>query len=116
MPVDRMGPRLQLLTREPPMRQRPGARLLLCLISALAFLAVPALTQQRGAVRNALERVGGKDVVAREALVRFRGPSSQAALADLAADSDADAVRPVGRAGVVRVRSRSLGAAALAAR
>lgn len=98
------------------MQPRLGARLLLCLTCALAFLAVPALTQQRGGGRNALERVGGKDVVAREVLVRFRGASSPAALADLATDSDADAVRPVGRAGVVRVRSRSLSAAALAAR
>jgi subtilase family serine protease/subtilisin family serine protease len=70
-----------------------------------------ASTQGRG---RAVQLVNGREAVAREVLVKFRNPSVAAALA--AADADAEAVEPLGSTGLVRLRSRSLPAAALVAR
>src|SRR5688500_5354857 len=70
-----------------------------------------ASTQGRG---RAVQLVNGREAVAREVLVKFRNPTVAAALA--AADADAEAVEPLGSTGLLRLRSRSLTAAALVAR
>src|SRR4029079_18850780 len=77
-----------------------------------------ASSQPAGQRASRLERqsVNGRDVVAREGLVRFRNALQPPELAEMARETDAQAVERVGRVGAVRLRSRSLSAAALLAR
>ena len=72
-----------------------------------------ASTQGRG---RAVQLVNGREAVAREVLVKFRDPAVAAAPAAAVGDADIEAVEPIGGTGVVRLRSRSLNAAALVAR
>src|SRR6185295_736878 len=77
-----------------------------------------ASSQPAGQRASRLERqtVNGRDVVAREVLVRFRNALQPSELAEMATEVDAQAVERVGRAGAVRLRSRSFGTEALLAR
>jgi subtilisin family serine protease len=77
-----------------------------------------ASSQPAGQRASRLERqtVNGREVVAREVLVRFRNALQPLELAEMATETDAQAMERVGRAGAVRLRSRSLSAAALLAR
>src|SRR5215510_3169723 len=84
------------------------------LSGASLVLAPRSIVAQRAA-RFDRETINGRDVVAREVLVKFRQPPSASELAQLRADGDADDVRSLGRSGVFRLRSRSRSAAALAA-
>ncbi|MBA2259970.1 MAG: hypothetical protein H0W18_13825 [Acidobacteria bacterium] len=68
-----------------------------------------------GARTSDRERVNGREVAARETLVRFRDRVRPADLADLRARADGERIDQIGRTGVLRVRSRSMNAAALVA-
>ncbi len=81
----------------------------------LVFLSPLRLDGQRVS-RFDREIVNGREVVAGEALVKFRYPPAAADLARLAADANADDVRRVGRTGAMHVRSRAMNTAALLAR
>src|SRR5262245_8175800 len=96
------------------MRRILSVAVVLGLIAAVLFLAPRRMVAQRNA-RFERETVNGRDVVAREVLVKFRQPPSASELAQLRADGDADDVRSLGRSGVFRLRSRSRSAAALVA-
>lgn len=74
----------------------------------------PAAAQAPRAPRFDVEAVNGRDVVAREVLVRLRADSAQTR-GRLASLVDAQSVTRIGRSSLYRVRSRSLGAAALVA-
>jgi subtilisin family serine protease len=78
----------------------------------LLLLAPVRLDGQRG---SRLERqlVNGMEAVAGEALVRFREPVSPPALQAIVSETAAQRIEPVGRAGAVLIRSRSMSAAAL---
>jgi subtilisin family serine protease/subtilase family serine protease len=94
------------------MRRR--AVIYLCVLAgALGALWLP--TSAQGPARPAVERVGGRDARAREALVRFRRAPRAS---DLTSDGalDAETVTRIGRTGIYHLRSRSLGAATLMAR
>src|SRR5687767_11096490 len=82
---------------------------------AIVLLSVPASSQGRRVGQLEVENIGNRAAVAREVLVRWRGPIQPAQLAQIASGIDAESAEAVGRAGVVRVRSRSLSAAALLA-
>ena len=96
------------------MRRR--AVIYLCVLAgALGAIWLPTSAQSPGGAR--IERVGGRDAVAREALVKFRRAPRASDLDALRGDDiDAEAVAAVGRTGVYRVRSRSVDAGALVAR
>ena len=96
------------------MRRR--AVIYLCVLAgALGAIWLPTSAQSPGGGR--IERVGGRDAVAREALVKFRRAPRATDLDALSGDDiDAEDVAAVGRTGVYRVRSRSVDAAALVAR
>ena len=86
--------------------------------TALATLAASVLfplatSSQVRRERFEVERVASRDVVAREVLLKLRAPLPAAQLAPLASTLDAETVELLSRAGIVRVRSRSMGAAAL---
>jgi subtilisin family serine protease len=80
------------------------------LIAAPSTVLTRAL--QRATVDSRLETVGGKRVVAREVLVKFRNAPD---LASIHAALEVDADEIVGSAGVRRVHSRARGTAALIA-
>jgi subtilisin family serine protease len=82
---------------------------------AALLLSAPAQTQENRRQRLAVEIVNGHEVVAREALVRFRRPLQSAELAQVTAQADADLFRSVGRPGITRVHSRSIDATQLVA-
>src|SRR5262249_23439198 len=67
------------------------------------------------AARFERETFNGRDVVAREVLVKFRQRPQASDLAQIRADGDADDVRSIGHAGVFRLRSRSRNVDALLA-
>ena len=77
-----------------------------------------ASSQPAGQRASRLERqtVNGRDVVAREVLVRFRNALQPSELAGMATEADAQAVERLGRTGAVRLRSRSLSTEALITR
>jgi subtilisin family serine protease len=77
------------------------------LIVTLLTAAIPASGQS---VRT--ERIDGHDAAAKEVLVKLR-PAYAQWLPVLAAQVDSEFIQPLARAGVVRIRSRSWGAAAL---
>ena len=84
-------------------------------LAGAALLLAPRRTAAQRAGRFDRETVNGRDVVAREVLVKFRQRPLASDLAQIRADGDADDVRSIGRAGVFHIRSRSRSAAALAA-
>ncbi len=65
---------------------------------------------------QAIEIVNGREVAAGEVIVRFASRPSRAQSSLVVADAGADAAEPIGRAGLMLVRSRSLGTAALISR
>jgi len=74
------------------MRRILTVAVVLGLVAAVLFLAPRRMVAQRNA-RFERETVNGRDVVAREVLVKFRQPPSASELAQLRADGDADDVR-----------------------
>jgi subtilisin family serine protease/uncharacterized membrane protein len=83
------------------------------LFGALAAVWLPTSAQGPDAE---VQRVGGHEAVAREALVKFRRAPRGTDLDQIVGDVDADRLTAVGRSGVYRVRSRSMDAATLVAR
>jgi len=77
------------------------------LIAVFILLCLPAAGQVR------VEALGGRDVVAGEVLVKFRGSSSAQSAAFAASDADIAPPELVGRSGVVRLKSRNRDVAAL---
>src|SRR5688572_28802529 len=84
-------------------------------IGAAILLAPPPTEGQRSS-RFERQTVNGREVVAREVLVKFRQDIQSQDLAEIAVETDAQSVERVGRAGALRLRSRSVSAAALVAR
>jgi subtilisin family serine protease/subtilase family serine protease len=82
---------------------------------ALLILSQSAGSQGRRVGRFEVEDIGAREAVAREILVKFRQPPQPAQLGQLAADTDAEGLQPVGRTGLIRVLSRSRSATALRA-
>jgi len=80
------------------------------------FLWTPAPTRGQAPRRLDIQTVDGREAVAGEALVKFRQRMVAADLTRLVPEIDADEAQPLGRTGVVRVRSKSQSAAALVAR
>ena len=91
------------------------ARFGFTVLVALVLLSPLRLDGQRG-WRFDREVVNGREVVAGEALVKFRYLPAAADLAQFAADASADDVRRVGRTGAMLVRSRAMNTTALLAR
>src|SRR5688500_3203526 len=87
----------------------------LFVVAALVFLSPLRVDGQR-ASRLDREVVDGREVVAGEALVKFRRPLAPADLVQVAADVAADDVRRVGRSGAMLVRSPAMNTTALLAR
>src|SRR5688500_3261631 len=94
------------------MRRTPSVVASLVVVVALGVLSPLRLEGQR-ASRFDREIVDGREAVAGEALVKFRYPLPGPERARVAADTAADEVRRVGRAGAMHVRSRALNTAAL---
>ena len=85
----------------------------ICVLTILLGALSVRLHSQRAGV----ERVNGSDATPGEVIVKFRSAPGRAVVQELRSGAiDADAMRPVGRAGAMRVHSRSLDAATLAAR
>lgn len=97
------------------MRRTRFVLTVVCAVVALGLLWPQRLEGQR-ASRFDREIVNGREVVAGEALVKFRNPMQGAALARLAGEMSADEVRRVGRADAIHLRSRSVSTATLLAR
>ncbi|HJR59053.1 MAG TPA: CARDB domain-containing protein [Vicinamibacterales bacterium] len=93
------------------MRRTSFGTIVLAWVAGLIYFTAPASMQGPG--RPDRERVNGREVAAREALVRFRDPVGPALLADLHAQADGERIERIGGTGVLRVRSRSIDAAAL---
>lgn len=83
---------------------------------AVVLLSARASLQQGRGQRLDVQSVGGGDAVAREALVKFRRPLESTNLPRIYSDADADEIEPVGRSGLLHVRSRSLDVETLVAR
>src|SRR5262245_3298575 len=96
------------------MRRILSVAIVLGLAGAALLLAPRQIVAQRGG-RFERETFNGRDVVAREVLVKFRQRPQASDLAQIRADGDADDVRSIGHAGVFRVRSRSRNVNALLA-
>jgi subtilase family serine protease len=96
------------------MRRVLSVAVVLGLAGAAIVVAPRRLVAQRGG-RFERETVNGRDVVAREVLVKFRQPPSALDLTQIRAEGDASDVRSIGRAGIVRLRSRSRNVPALLA-
>ena len=82
------------------MRRTLSVAIVLGLAGAALLLAPQRIVAQRAA-RFERETLNGRDVVAREVLVKFRQQPQAADLAQIRADGDADDVRSIGRAGRV---------------
>src|SRR3954452_23184368 len=93
-----------------------GVTILLASVAAISLSAQALPPQARRGEATRIEMVDGREAVAAEVLVKFRQADPGADLSDIRAVADAAAIDPVGRAGVRRVRSRSMSAAALIAR
>jgi subtilisin family serine protease len=97
------------------LRSRRALRVCLCGVVAVFFLSSIRIEGQGGPRFNR-ETVNGREVVAREVLVKFRNRLPASELAQLAGDAVADEMRPVGRRGVLLLRSRAMNVPALLAR
>src|SRR5262245_50310668 len=89
-----------------------GTAMRVTVLGALTILLLSRATPMDGQ-RPEREQINGREAVAGEVLVRFRdavGSDQANAIAGLA---DAESVRPAGRRGLQRVRSRSLPIAVL---
>ena len=80
--------------------------LMVSVVAGVAAAAMPATTAQ-GPGEARIEQLDGRDVVRGEVLLKLRGAALAGDLTDLARLADADGVRPLGRTGVRRLRSRS---------
>src|SRR5215468_10179328 len=96
------------------MRRALSVAVLMALAGAVLVVAPRQIVAQRAA-RFERETFNGRDVVAREVLVKFRQRPQASDLAQIRADGDADDVRSIGHAGVFRLRSRSRNVDALLA-
>jgi subtilisin family serine protease len=83
-------------------------------ILLFSLFSVPVVSQAPRVGGREVEVVDGREAIAGEAIVRFTGVRRQGA--PVRTVPEADALEALGRTGLVRVRSRSLGAAALLAR
>lgn len=87
--------------------------------AAVGVLIFPVFMSSQGQGRRIgqleVEDIDARPVAAREVLVKLRSPLPGSRAADIAADVDPESIEAVGRTGVFRIRSRSLGAAALVA-
>lgn len=92
-----------------------GVAVVFGMVGAMVLLAPPPTEGQR-ASRLERQTVNGRDVVAREVLVKFRDTLQPSEFAEVAMETDAQNVEQLSRAGALRLRSRSLGAATLVAR
>ena len=83
----------------------------------VVLLSAPASPQQQGrGQRFDVQIVNGREAVAREALVKFLRPLEPEELSQIRSESAAERLEPVGRRGLLRVRSGSLDVATLVAR
>jgi len=96
------------------MRRVLSVAIVVGLAGAAIVVAPRRIVAQRGG-RFERENVNGRDVVAREVLVKFRQPPTASDLAQIRADGDASDIRAIGRAGIIRLRSRSRNVPALLA-
>lgn len=94
------------------MRRVLSVAIVVGLAGAAIVVAPPRIVAQRGD-RLERESVNGRDVVAREVLVKFRQPPSTLDLTQIRAEGDASDIRSIGRAGLFRLRSRSRNVPAL---
>jgi subtilisin family serine protease len=85
--------------------------LVLGALTTWLFSATAWIQAQRD-VNAGLERIDGRDVVAREVLVKFRATPRLDQLNQIRALIDGDTIQTIGRTGTRRLRSRSLTAAA----
>src|SRR3954468_13903802 len=92
-----------------------GVTILLASVAAMSLSAQALPPQARRGAATQVEMVDGREAVAGEVLVKFRG-DPRTDLSDIGAAADAAAIDPVGRGGVRRVRSRSMNTAGLMAR
>src|SRR5215208_123773 len=86
-------------------------------VAAIGVLLSPAFMSSQGQrdVARDIEEIDNRPVIAREVLVKLRDPLPPNRIAQLAAGFDAEAVDPVGRSGLFRIRSRSFNTSALIA-
>ena len=86
-------------------------------VAAIGILLSPAFIASQAPNDGArdVEQIDNRRVIAREVLVRFRDLLPANRIAQIAAGFDAEAIAPVGRAGIFRIRSRSLNTSALIA-
>ncbi|HYM24676.1 MAG TPA: S8 family serine peptidase, partial [Vicinamibacterales bacterium] len=91
---------------------KSSERLTLCVFALL----VAGLSTRVQSQNARFDHVNGREAAAGEILVKFRDVPAPAALEAARRLADADAVQPIGRTGLRRVRSRSLDTAALLAR
>jgi len=92
-------------------RTQIGLTILLGTVGVL--LSTPAATQVGRGRPVDVQIINGREVAVREVLVRFREPFQPQQLPGIASEADAESVEPLGRSGLVRVRSRSRAVAAL---
>ena len=97
------------------LRSRRVLRVCISGVIAVFFLSSIRIEGQGGPRFNR-ETVNGREVVAREVLVKFRYPLQASELAQVAGDAAADEMRPVGRRGAMLLRSRAMNVTALLAR
>src|SRR5262245_60858916 len=79
-------------------------------------LLISAPSEGQRPSRLERQQVNGRDVVAREVLVRFRDDAPSLGVGEIAAEVHAQEINRIGRAGAARVRSRSLSASELIAK
>jgi subtilisin family serine protease len=86
-------------------------------VAAIGVLISPALITSQGRRIGQLdvEDINNRPAAAREVLVKMRVPIPGAVAAQLARDVDGESVQRVGRAGLLRIKSRSRPASALIA-
>src|SRR6187397_1940484 len=80
---------------------------------AVTVFSVPASTQVRGGRRLEAEMFRGREVSAREVLVRFRNRPTPVDLSNLRSLADSESLEGIGGIRIMRLRSRSMGAQAL---
>jgi subtilase family serine protease len=96
------------------MRRVLSIAIVVGLAGAAIVVAPRGIVAQRGG-RFERETFNGRDVVAREVIVKFRQPPTASDLTQIRADGDTSDIRAIGRAGIFRLRSRSRNVPALLA-
>jgi subtilisin family serine protease/uncharacterized membrane protein len=96
---------------------RSHRALRVCILGVVAVFFLSSIPiEGQGGPRFNRETVNGREVVAREVLVKFRYPLQASELAQVSGDAAADEMRPVGRRGAMLLRSRAMNVPALLAR